>query len=372
MLNLEVIMHNIAVIFGGKSVEHDVSILTGLSILKNIGAKYNVIPIYIDRKGEWYTGDCYQEAKTYQNNNKGKKCFLQINSPYLYIKNAFNNKKVKIDCAILGTHGGAGESGELAGLLDMCGIPFACPNVVGSSVCMDKNITKIFAKGMRVPVLNSVVLDTTLGEQNLVEKVNDLPLPVIVKPARCGSSIGVSRVNNYSQLDKAIRLAGQYDKKVLVEQCLTDAIEVSLAMFEFKGDIKYSTLEIVPKNNNPYDFDQKYMKERQINTQDVIPAKLINKIIAYSEKFYKNLGMNGVVRCDFFVKDTVVYLNEINTIPGNLAYYLFKKDGISYAKLLDCLIQSAIDIKNNQSSIITEFKSDILKNLDKIKKVVYK
>ena len=360
-------MQNIAVIFGGKTVEHDISIITGLGIIKNLSLKLNIIPIYIDVNGEWWTGEHLKDSETFKTEPKGKQCFFAINKPELCVKTKFGHKKIHIDCAVIALHGGIYEGGAVQGLLDLAGVPYTSPDVLGSALCMDKALSKLAFTSLKVPTpkfIDFEKADCKNIEEKIVEK---LKFPVIIKPARCGSSIGITKVETKDDLAKAIDNAFLFDTKVIAEEYLTDVRELNISVFKENGKIHISSIEEVKNNGNIYDFDDKYLDKK---VERVVPAnvnlKIMDKIIKYAVLVYKKFSLNGVVRFDFLLKDNDIYLNEINTVPGSLAFYLWREQGINFAQLLNINIKNSITELAEKEKIRYSYKSNALACLDKI------
>lgn len=364
-------MYNIAVIFGGRSTEHSISIITAIGAIKNLSLKYKPIPIYINTKGEWLTGEHLLDVKSYVTEPGGKSCFVRPNDPNLYIKSALGYKKIKIDCALLALHGGIYEGGAVQGALDLSGIPYTSPEILGSSVCMDKVVTKLLFKSLGINT-TAFVWGCKKDADILVSSAKEkLTPPLIVKPARCGSSVGITRVEDADALASAIGYAGQFDDKIIVEEALTDFRELNIALLSDKKGIKFSSVEEVIFDGEIYTFDQKYSQKS--TTKRTIPAdinlKVMNKILKNASQIYAVLDLKGVVRLDFLVKDDKVYLNEINTIPGSFGFYLWRKEGLSFAQLLNVSIQDAIATHQERPAVPVQYNEQILRELDSIGRV---
>jgi|AntRauTorcE11897_2_1112592.scaffolds.fasta_scaffold00001_270 D-alanine-D-alanine ligase len=355
---------NLAVIFGGKSSEHDISIITALQALKALDKDvYNIIPIYISKKGNWFSGKGLFDISTFSEFDKKNKNIYAVSltsgSNYLYKKNIFNKyKKYKIlDCVIIAMHGVNGEDGSLQGLMELCNIPYSSSGVVGSSLCMDKVLVKRIFENLKLPVLpwlyvNRDNIDFNEVHEQIKQEIN---YPVIIKPANLGSSIGINVCNNKTQLTRAILVASEYDKKIIIEKCVTNLKEINCAVLGYKKNVKTSSLEEPVNYKNFLTFEQKYLqpsskssKGGMSNLKRILPAKLTKdetrKIKDMSLKVFKELECSGVVRIDF-IKDKTskqIYINEVNTIPGSFAFYLFEYDKLSFTKLLDELVESAL------------------------------
>ena len=335
-------MKNIAVFYGGVSVEHDVSVITGVLTTNAIDkTKYNPIPVYVDRSGRWFTGERLKDIEFYKAVEEKKliRVTLKSGENTLY---AVKGKKLKplgvISVAINCMHGERGEDGSLSGLLKMCEIPMASPDTMPSAVCMDKCFTKTVMKGLKVKVLPYA---TVIKASESKIKCANLGYPLVVKPACLGSSIGVKKVNDDEQLFYAVTDGLRYGEKVIVEPCLTNFTEINCACYKgLDGKLKVSECERPVGNSSLLTFDDKYRKGKRVFPAD-IPLKQSDKIKEITKTVYQGLCLDGVVRMDFFIKDKDIYLNEVNTVPGSLAYYLFKDTVKGYSEILTELITVA-------------------------------
>ena len=328
-------MKNVAVIFGGISVEHDVSVITGvltLNCLKDSG--YNQIPIYVDNDGLFYTGEILKDIENYKTLNKKKLkrvTFFSGDNNLYEIKGKKHKSLGAISVAINCTHGEYGEDGSIFGLLKLSKIPLASPSILGASVSMDKYATKLFLKGIGVKYLPCVNYKT---EKDLFLAEKKLGFPVMVKPARLGSSIGIKKANNSDELIDSVNYALKFDSKILIEKCLENFKEINCAVYKnSKNEIICSPLERPFFNGEILSFDDKYSSgEREFPAN--LEKDLTNKIQNISKKVYEELDFTGIIRIDFMVKDKTVYLNEINSVPGSLSYYLFSETFSDFSKIL--------------------------------------
>lgn len=344
-------MLKIAVILGGMSSEHDISVISGKSILKNLDKKkYEIFPIYISKNGEWFE---YSNLKPIDNIVK-------------YLS--------KMDCIFPVLHGLYGEDGTIQGMLEMIKIPYVGCKVLSSSIAMDKAYTKIVfdkAKLNQAEYIyikkidnNLIYIDDNFNEYKLnitqiIDKILEkLSFPVFVKPSNSGSSIGVNKANNKNELKNNIENAAKYDRKILIEQSIIGK-EVECAVIGNEDVIATCVGEIIPADNF-YSYDSKYKNsESKTKIPAQIENEIINKIKSMAIKAFKAIDGNGLSRVDFFVeKDTnKIYINEINTMPGftNISMYpkLLEYEGVTYKDLLDKLINLAL-LKNNieKSTII--------------------
>ena len=365
---------NLIVIFGGASSEHDVSIISALQAINYIDVDYyNVIPVYIDQNNVWYTGKILKDITNYKNlkTKRLKQVSIIAGHEYLYQKFLFGYyKKLKIDCALVIMHGINGEDGKVMSLLDLAGIPYQCSNTCESSICLDKTIFKDYLNGLKVNNVKGVGITQYLYNNN-PEKIyqlleNEIEYPMIVKPATQGSSIGIKVCYNRTQLEDAIVGSFELGEKVLIEQFLDDITEINVAIVRDDDKLIVSELEQPLKSSDILSFENKYLNESNSmqGISRIIPApiddKTKSKIKDMAIKVYENLNLKGVVRFDFILNKDNVYLNEVNSIPGSLAYYLFEPLGIDYNKLINILIKNTYLYETNTKKKIHRYFSNIL------------
>lgn len=355
-------MKAVAVFFGGQSVEHDVSVITGVLTVNSIDkSKYNVIPIYVHTDGVWYTGESLIDLDEYEKLDlkKLRRVALFGGSNVLYV---IKGKKIKeldsIWVAINCMHGERGEDGSLSGILKTCKIACASPDLLASSVCMDKNFTKIFLRGLKVKTLPCVTVKSLDEWENLKSKPE---YPVIVKPTCLGSSIGISVAENNEELSRALSYALKFSISAVVEPCLKEFKEINCAAYlKADGTVNVSECERPVGRTEILSFGDKYEGGKRIFPADIDP-NISDKIKKITEKVYLAMDTVGVIRIDYFVCGKEIYLNEINTVPGSLAYYLFGDTLKSFTLMLDELINVADKKFIKQSSLSTDYKSGILK-----------
>ncbi len=354
-------MQNIAILYGGKSVEHDISVLTALQVMQNLDKKkYNIIPIYQTHNCEFIIPDDYTNPKTYIGEvEKFKKVTFAYGKGEVIVKNLFK-KRMKIDCAINCCHGNSGEDGTLNAVMNLAHIPITSSSILGSSTCMDKVIMKDIFKANNINCVDyRLITADDDKESKLEEIVNALGFPLIVKPSNLGSSIGINKSTDLKSLSQAIEIAFYYDSRVIVEKCLEDFKEINISCL---GDTRpeFSRLEQPLSWQNFLDFDKKYTDSHAKKILDPNLGKgVIDEIKNISQKVWKIFDLSGVVRIDYMVKDDEVYINEINTIPGSLAFYLWKNK-YDFFELLDKLIQIAISRFNRQNKHKYTFTSSVL------------
>lgn len=353
-------MGNIAVFFGGESVEHDVSVLTGL-ITANAVEKSGerCVAVYVDRRGNWFTGEKLKDFDTYKSfNEKGLiKVALLPGDKVLY---AMKGKKIKPFCdvgsAINCMHGGYGEDGSLAGLLKMCKIPFASPSLTASGICMDKCATKIFLKGIGVDRLPYVSIKNVSELDGALKR---LTFPVIVKPSTLGSSIGIKTANDEKELREAVLHALRYSDKAIIEPFVQNFDEINCAVYSDKGTVVVSECERPVKKSSVLDFEDKYIcGEREFPAN--VSEKIKTKIQSIAKKVYVNLDCQGIIRIDFMVIDGRVFVNEINAVPGSLAYYLFTDTTEEFSEIIKIINDTAIKNFAMETTLIKNFPTSVL------------
>ena len=347
-------MEKILVIYGGKSVEHDISIITGLQAMSSISAEYQIIPIYIDWEGKFWTGENLDDVNIYADfealvKNK-KQVLFGFGEGCVYIKKRFSLKRINPSSAIVCMHGINGEDGCISAILQMSGINYTCPCMQSSAICMDKLATKIMLIHYGIDVVDFVSSDQNLSLQEIAKK---LQFPIIVKPSRCGSSIGIEKCDNLKQLKFAVEVAQKYDKKVLFEHFIQNGREFNCACIK-NGEQYFLSKVCQVKSKNFYSFDEKYLQEKPSSTFNV-EKSLAKRIKDLTKKVVEVLQCEGVVRVDFLMdEDGKLFVNEVNTIPGSLAFYLF-------GSMRDVCCQLIEQSKNKvQEEVITKHSSQAL------------
>lgn len=357
-------MENLFIIFGGASVEHDVSIVTALQTYGNLKDKYKLGLLYCTKDNLMYLVDKTTPADYIDKNLLLKKApQVTIFNKGLY---KVCGKKLKfisaVDCIINCSHGGAGEDGSLKAVMDFNGIAMTSASTSSSSVCMDKEYAKLVALSLNIPIVEYVVVDKYSKN---VDNVKNLGESVIVKPCGLGSSIGVVK-SDLQHLNENIDMVLHLDDKALIEREINPLIEYNCAVVRDGDNLILSQIEQPVNKSDILSFEDKYIT---VDKTRIIPAEIPKDkqdlIYEYTKRIYQHLNLNGVVRIDYLYdqNNDTIYLNEINTIPGSLAYYLFEGLGITYIKLMEILINNAT-VKPLQPY----FSSTILENLKNIGK----
>ena len=381
----------VGVIFGGESVEHEVSIISALQAINNIDKnKYIVVPIYISKDKVWYTGKDLCDISIYNDLDKVKKnsksvSLCKVGNEYclLQTKGLLNKIVDKIDIAFPIVHGQNVEDGSLAGYLETVGIPYVGPNVLGASLGQDKVVMKQVFESSNIPVVDYVWFyesDYINDEEKYLRDIKKLEYPVLVKPASLGSSVGINFVKNENEIKDAINEAFTYDDKIVVEKAVENLIEVNCSVLGDNNMQSTSVIEQVLSDNQILTYEDKYIGDSKksgvkskgmASTNRIIPAR-INKELAHSvsnisKDVFKVLNLSGVCRIDFLInsKTNDVFVNEPNTIPGSLSYYLWEKSNIKYSELLDRLISISIKNYKDRRKKVFSFDTNILKNYNK-------
>ncbi len=357
-------MRRVAVLFGGDSCENEISVLTGVFVMNVLcGEKYDVLPVYLHTDRKFYTSEKMKDLETFKRRGFSSFSRMFFDGGNAYILNAVK-KKIKplgkIDVALNCCHGGLGEGGGVAAVMELNGIPFASPKLTPSGVFLDKILTKTVAKGLGVPTVEYVGFTREEYEKRgpfLLKNVQSkLKYPVIVKPARLGSSIGISVAESEDGLKERLKEAFELDDRVLVERFLKGKKDVNCAAYQMDGEIYVSEAEEAANGDTVYGFNEKYLKKdgEKYGEKKLISGELREKIRTYTKTLYRRMDMDGVVRVDYLVVGEKVYLSEVNTVPGSLAYYLFC-ERISDAKIFfgDLLEEAIKKASGERKKLIT-------------------
>ncbi len=356
----------VGVIFGGRSVEHDVSIVTGHQIMQAFDPdRYEVVPIYIDRQGRWYTGDPLRDLKNFSNeivSQKGVRSAIlspSIEHHGLIINptaGRFERSELqRLDVVFPAIHGSHGEDGTLQGLCELADIAYVGCGILASAIANDKMMTKIVLSQQGVPIIEAVSFTRAewleAPDKVVNHIIHQLTFPMFIKPARLGSSIGISKVNDEQMLYSNMELALTFDDLILVEGAVQNATEINCAVMGNGTDIRASVLEQPVSWSEMLTFEEKYLHGRDgmKSAERIIPAPLNDdltaKIKGYAIQAFRAVEGNGTARIDFLVKPESgeVFLNEINTMPGSLALYLWQHEGMSARQVVERLVELGRD-----------------------------
>lgn len=366
---------SIGVIFGGRSLEHDLSVLTAIQAMDNIDKeRYEVVPIYITKDLTFYSGGMLRYIDSYKDFrlidryatkvnliNKNGKFILQTTG---LIKRVYK----EIHLAFPMVHGKYTEDGSIVGYLETLGIPIVGSDIYSSSLCQDKVFTKEVLNGNDIPVVDYVYFsdsDYKLDKEDIFKKIEELSYPLIIKPARLGSGIGIEIVNRKEELESSIEKAMKNDERVLVEEYIADRREFNMAVLLSKGKLIGSVIEEIIKDE-PCNYYDKYRKDNEDDTfKRIFPADisktLTEEIEKTSKKTYKVLALSGVARIDYVYdnKKKKLYVNEVNTIPNFFSHHLFDDKNIDYRELLGIMIKEAIDKIHKENDMVKDIENNL-------------
>ena len=351
----------IAVFFGGKSVEHDISIITALQTMKAISKENSFVPVYIKPNGKMVTADNLTDEKIYLDYEKfvknEREVILYQGGLALVKKKKIN--VISIDCALLCCHGHGGEDGSLQGALEIFDIPYTSCDCYSSVVCMDKGITKLMLENNGLPSLKGVYFNKCRyvqeKEKVILEIDKNVSYPCIIKPATLGSSVGIDICEDKKTIEEKLENAFNYDDKILVEKYLTNAREFCCAVIKNSSNYIASNVIEVSKSKI-YTFEEKYLKEKSA-PENIISPTLEEQIKNCAKSAYKVLGCSGVVRVDFLFENEKLYVNELNSIPGSLSFNMFK---FSFADIINCLLREGIAKHKEKDNLIYKFNSQAI------------
>lgn len=375
---------NLGVMFGGRSAEHEISILTALQAVTALDTtRYHVIPIYIDPKGSWYTGELLLNKQIYRNFDKAREYLQEVillPKPIqggLYCLSPegqiLTDKRVPIDVYFLAFHGQYGEDGCIQGLLELADAVYTGSNVGASSLAMHKYRCKMLLKAHDIPVLPGIVVNKREAQHHFSGLIDQIiaseglqQFPLFVKPCNLGSSIGISAAQNRQELQNALAKVFMYDEEALVEPCVTELMEINVAVLDGSPPVA-SVVEIPVASDQALTYEDKYLRggkktssggmsslSRIIDPQTLDPA-IKKEVIHYALKAFSLIGSSGVSRFDFIFdkKASKVYFNEVNSIPGSLSFYLWEKSHPQqlYTHLVDRLVEGAYQRKADRLSL---------------------
>lgn len=387
----------LGVIFGGETVEHEVSIISAVQAMSFIDReKYEVVPIYISKDRIWYTGKMLEDIDVYKDFNSLKR-FAKIvalvkTKEGFFLQNTnglFKRNIAEIDVAFPIVHGKGVEDGSIAGYLDMVGIPYVGPNILGAALGQDKVVQKQIMEASNINIPKYTwFFDTDYfnNREEILTDIKKIGYPVIVKPANLGSSVGISVARKETDIEKTIMEAIKYDNKVVVEKVIPNLLEVNCSVLGNYEQMTTSAIAEMLTDNDFLTYEDKYVgngksKGKGIKSQNGkmsnsrmnIPANLDSeveeKVRDLAMKTFKSLNLSGVARVDFLIdKETKeVYVNEPNTIPGSLSFYMWEPTGKEYKNLLDEMITIAIKGYKNNRKKTSSFDINILSNFNGLK-----
>ncbi len=375
---------NIGVFFGGRSTEHEISVISANQAMHAIDReRFDVTPVYITKQGRWYTGEALLDIASYRDVpallNKCEEVYMRpIYDDYNVYRTRhkmFGSDVVtKLDVVIPVLHGSNGEDGTFEGILDSIGIPYAGCDVLASANGMDKITMKMILQASGIPVVNYVWFTDKEWSSRRDDIIADiekrLNYPVIVKPANLGSSVGIGRARNREELLSRVDDARRYSSRIIVEHMVDNLHEINCSVLGDCDDYQTSVLEEPVKSGEILSYQDKYMggtkgaKGMQASAKRIpaeLPADETAKIQFYAGETFRVLSCHGVSRVDMIIdRDTRdIYVNEINTIPGSLSFYLWEASGITFDKLMERLVALALKRKREQSSKTVSYDQNI-------------
>ncbi len=361
------------VVYGGVAPEHEVAVITALQVMNALrDSGFNVMPVYINKEGNWFLGgEEYMKPDVYKDLVKterlGKRVIFSAEHDFGLLSKGFLGffpNEVQPEVIFPVVHGKNGEDGTLQGLFELANIPYVGCGVTASAVKIDKFVAKKVAASLGIKVIKDVLVNK--GE---TPDLTGIKFPVFVKPIGLGSSIGLTKVEKKADLADALEVAFCYDNRVMIEEAVEDPKEVNISII---GNDPYelSVTEQPVASGEVLSFDDKYTGEAgksrgMASARRYIPAKVDQEIIKEVEenalKFFRCIGGKGIARVDFMVdKKGTVYFNEINTMPGSLAFYLWEKTHLPFPKLVSRLVELAVSDWEAKQGLIRSFESNIL------------
>jgi len=375
----------VGVVFGSRSVEHDVSIVTAQQVMQAMRPeKYEVVPIYITRDGRWVTGAALRDLKSFQNDNISEMIGIKdtMISPSVShhgfitppVSGLFSRSQLRrLDVVFPVMHGTHGEDGTLQGLLELADIPYVGAGVMASAVTRDKIMLKAVLSHYGIPVVKHLWFsrhDWLINPTPILDRIGaEVGYPVFIKPASLGSSIGVALANNAEETRNYITIAANFDRRILVEAAVQGAIEINCALMG-NYDIRASVLEQPISWQEYLTYEEKYMRSEgpagMKGAERKIPApispELTERIRQMAVDAFKAVDGRGTARVDFLVREEAgeVFLNEINTLPGSMAFYLWQAEGMSPSDVVDELIRLALDAHTEKRKTVYNYKTGLI------------
>ncbi len=384
-------MLKVGVIFGGRSVEHEVSVITGMQVIENMDKeKFLPIPIYITKEGKWLSSEAFKNFKTFKDGDFSSAKNVMLGCDYgdfnLYInpetKSMFDKKVYeRLDMVFFALHGTNGEDGSCQGLVETVGLPYTGTNVLSSAVGMDKVIMKDVYRANGLPVVNYRYYYRSMWRSSKGNVMSDieknLKYPLFIKPSNLGSSIGISKVKSKENLEEALMIAFSYDKKVIVEESVENAREINCAVMGYEENVETSELEEPLDFKELLTFDDKYVSNKKTPGTKMM-RNLLKKdeplrpeLERLAKAAFTSIDASGNARVDLLVsKDTgKVYINEINTIPGSIAFYLWEPKGYSFKDLITKMLGIANEIDTMRKETVYSYDAELFKRIQYGKKL---
>ena len=351
-------MINLVLLFGGKSVEHDISVITYKQVVSAVDLKkYNVLSVYLDKNNDFYLLKKL-EGLTIEKKNLKKCRFIKKNG-LVYCN------KFKVDCVLNCVHGKGLEDGTISGYLDLLGVSYTNSSLGSSNIFHNKFYTKLILEKYNINCVDYEYVKRFEWENNQADVIRRLNRfnEKIVKPINLGSSVGVKVCNKDTLID-ALDDGFKYDNGIIVEEKLNKFLELNQAFYTLNNEFIISKIEEVKNDSSVYEFKDKYENDDILR---VVPAKINNQLRSKITKTTKKIGQildsKGVVRVDYLydLDKNILYVNEVNVIPGALSFYLFEAKNIYFNMLIDDLVKEAIRVNLKENEMIKIFNSNVLK-----------
>ena len=383
---------SVGVIFGGRSVEHDVSIVTAHQVMAVLGDDHRIVPIYISREGRWYVGEGLNDLDVYERQSwatAGEEGFIPPAAGYQGVfvpaSGRFGKaRRIPLDVVIPSIHGTFGEDGTLQGLLELADLPYVGSGVTGSAAGMDKITMKAAFTAAGLPVVRDLVVETdrlAADENAVVDEIEKtIGYPAFVKPSRLGSSVGIGKAVDRSGLAAALDVARRYDNRLLVEVAMEGCSEINCSVLGGRGvEPRVSVCEQPVALEEFLTFSDKYLRggkggsdkagegmaslDRRIPAP--IPDDLTKQVQHNALTAFRAIDASGVARVDSFVKEDTgeAWVMEINTVPGSFAFYLWEASGVSFRQLMNQLVDIALSGHKTKSELLFTFESTMLSGL---------
>lgn len=378
----------VGVLYGSRSVEHEVSVITALQAMDALDpARYQAIPLYLTKDGECFTGEALRKLEIYQQGKEGRRSLTRVFLPPVPTQGILQTEergrflgfggggpRLQIDVAFPCVHGTLGEDGTLQGLFELADIPYVGSGVLPSALGMDKVAMKAAFRSAGLPILDCAVIrrdEWRSRPDAVIERIEGtVGYPAFVKPANLGSSVGITRATDRDSLRQALDVAAAYDRRILAEKGLEGAVDINCSVLGYDDDLRVSVCEQPVSWESFLSYEDKYirggkgqgMKGLSRRIPAPIPAERSSEIQQIAKQAFQSIDAAGVARVDFLLtRDEKVYLNEINTLPGSLAFYLWEASDLPFPRLLDRLIDIALARHETRRQTTYTFDSTLLK-----------